>query len=361
MEQATPRNACQFQLGRTERSTARARIDLLERPADHVEREPRRVDLARAIDGDQRPVSQNGNPIGQLEDLVEAMRNVQDGDALLAAAAADGKRVAGPPARSSWRSARRGSTAAHGEPRRRRFRFPASPRPSTPRPCGAFRSRLRTASAAGLLRRAGLASRRLPTLDAANALPAASSRRPTDAESTRVLAAWPRCLRSVHPAATRTSPVARRERITPPSGDWTPLNSLMSVDFPAPFSPTSPRISPASSRGRRLEEPVTPANDFVRPASWMSGSDINNLPGAGPRSATPEVLRTQFCKSLRGHRHRSVNDDLFTEPWGKNLVGVAKRRKDIGLDITPQRLVEELFARQRNASPDDHGFNRDQA
>ncbi len=82
MEKATPRNAGQLQLRRTNRSTSRAGVDLLEWPADHVEREPRRVDLARAIDGDQPPVSQNGDPIGQLEDLVEAMRNVQNGDAL---------------------------------------------------------------------------------------------------------------------------------------------------------------------------------------------------------------------------------------------------------------------------------------
>ncbi len=77
------RNAFQFEQRRSERAAARPWIHLLERPADHVEHEPAGVDVRRAMHGHERAVSQYGDAVGQLEDLVHAMRHVQNGDPLL--------------------------------------------------------------------------------------------------------------------------------------------------------------------------------------------------------------------------------------------------------------------------------------
>src|SRR5687768_12668971 len=62
--------------------------------------------------------------------------------------------------------------------------------------------------------------------------------------------------------------------IRPLSGVWMPVSTLISVDLPAPFSPTRAWISP----GRRVKSTSlsarTPAKVFVTPATSMTGGSV---------------------------------------------------------------------------------------
>src|SRR5437868_10998326 len=58
--------------------------------------------------------------------------------------------------------------------------------------------------------------------------------------------------------------------IAPPSGCTAPVRILISVDFPAPFSPTSACTSPDSSASDAPRSAWTPAYDFVRSAADRS-------------------------------------------------------------------------------------------
>src|SRR5579875_4039469 len=50
--------------------------------------------------------------------------------------------------------------------------------------------------------------------------------------------------------------------IVPPSGRWAPVMTLMSVDLPAPFSPTSAWTSPARRSNETPFSAWTPAKDL---------------------------------------------------------------------------------------------------
>src|ERR1041384_1428605 len=61
-------------------------------------------------------------------------------------------------------------------------------------------------------------------------------------------------------------------RTSPPSGWWMPVSTLMSVDLPAPFSPTRAWIEPRWRVKSTPSSALTPANAFVTPATSMTGS-----------------------------------------------------------------------------------------
>src|SRR6476659_10065121 len=65
-------------------------------------------------------------------------------------------------------------------------------------------------------------------------------------------------------------------RNSPPSRRCTPATTLTSVDLPAPFSPTSPWIEPASARSEPDRRATTEPKDFVtsRSSSAAAGSVI---------------------------------------------------------------------------------------
>src|ERR1041384_4715540 len=57
----------------------------------------------------------------------------------------------------------------------------------------------------------------------------------------------------------------------PASGVWMPVSTLISVDLPAPFSPTSAWISPRSSEKFTSSRARTPAKVLVKPATSITG------------------------------------------------------------------------------------------
>ena len=63
--------------------TSGARENFLERPADHHLNQPGAGDLADRLRADNPPVLQDGDVVGDLEDLVEPVRDVNNRHALL--------------------------------------------------------------------------------------------------------------------------------------------------------------------------------------------------------------------------------------------------------------------------------------
>ena len=61
--------------------------------------------------------------------------------------------------------------------------------------------------------------------------------------------------------ANSTVPPSRR--ISPASGAWMPVSTLMSVDLPAPFSPRSAWISPERTESRAPSRACTPSKRFT--------------------------------------------------------------------------------------------------
>ena len=77
---------------------------------------------------DQRAVAQHRHPVGDLEDLVEEVRDEHDRDALLAQRPHHLEQLGRPRRRPGWRSARRGSAPGRRRRRRGRSRPAAGPR-----------------------------------------------------------------------------------------------------------------------------------------------------------------------------------------------------------------------------------------
>src|SRR4051794_3608974 len=76
---------------------------------------------------------------------------------------------------------------------------------------------------------------------------------------------------------------------SPPSGGYTPVSTLIKVDLPAPFSPTSACTSPAWSSSETPSSAVTPAKCFVMPTAARAASCGDRSVGGG--SLTAEVRR----------------------------------------------------------------------
>src|SRR6516162_3406241 len=62
-------------------------------------------------------------------------------------------------------------------------------------------------------------------------------------------------------------------RISPLSAACVPATHLMSVDLPAPLSPTSAITSPSRTSKSTSVSACTDPYDFVIPRSWSSGGD----------------------------------------------------------------------------------------
>ena len=73
---------CSGQHGRAARASG-PREDFVERPTDHHLNQPGAADLADLLRADNLPVLQDGDIVGDLEDLVEPVRDVNNRDAQL--------------------------------------------------------------------------------------------------------------------------------------------------------------------------------------------------------------------------------------------------------------------------------------
>src|SRR5271168_504693 len=109
-------------------------------------------------------------------------------------------------------------------------------------------------------------------------------------------------------------------RIRPASAPWTPAMIFIIVLLPAPFSPASPWIWPASSVKSTPRSAWTPPNDFETPVS--SSSAI----GASGTSDKELLLHPEHPVRVRLGDDRPVGDDVLGDAGLRAL----KHRLDAG-------------------------------
>ena len=83
------------------------------------------------------------------------------------------------------------------------------------------------------------------------------------------------------PAGGAMRRIERRRRSSdhrPPSGAWTPASILISVDLPAPFSPSSATISPAPTSKRHVVERPGAAEGLGDPVEHETGGGNRRHP-----------------------------------------------------------------------------------
>ena len=108
----------------------------------------------------------------------------------------------------------------------------------------------------------------------------------------------PRSRASRRPSARGCGPARRRRATSPLSGEWMPATHLISVDLPAPLSPTSAITSPGADlevdvrerlhRAEALRDPV----ELEQRASWprRSSSWMAKEGGGAPYGTAPTLV-----------------------------------------------------------------------
>ncbi len=117
---------------------------------------------------------------------------------------------------------------------------------------------------------------------------------------------------------TRTSPLRGRYR---------PVMTLNAVDFPEPFGPIKPRISPALTRSEKLSSACTPPKLME---TWSSSSAGSPFDGAG----APGAPRSRFSRAGRA---------LIGRPCGAAKPALFAARSCRAPSSTPQPLFGRLF------------------
>src|ERR1700722_11038636 len=115
----------------------------------------------------------------------------------------------------------------------------------------------------------------------------------------------------------------------------------MTVDLPAPFSPTRPTICPASIARSIPFTACTPPNDLATPASSTMGCGMGVI-------------------SSGRHSDGSMDDDLFAKLRGDDFVRASQRRKDVLMNMATKWSEEYRFAGERDAAADNHDFDGQQ-
>src|SRR5687768_9575593 len=106
-------------------------------------------------------------------------------------------------------------------------------------------------------------------------------------------------------------------RIVPPSGVCTPASTFISVDLPAPFSPTMAWISP----GRRSRS---------TPWSTSTPTKLLRIPSIARRGAAPSDIHPPSGGGRRQHR---VGDAGGAQPVGEARQAVGLRARDCGVAV----------------------------
>ena len=86
----------------------------------------------------------------------------------------------------------------------------------------------------------------------------------------------------------------------PRSGVYIPLSTRMSVDLPAPFSPTSAWISPRATSSDAPRLARTGPNDLSMSARRMASAFASVIASTAPESC-PAMMSALICSSARAH------------------------------------------------------------
>src|SRR5579885_3098547 len=141
--------------------------------------------------------------------------------------------------------------------------------------------------------------------------------------------------------ASRASRAERKRRSCPSSlrlprsAGCTPAMIFISVLLPAPFSPTSPWISPRASVKSTPRNASTPPKDLeIWPRSGTGGGEAAPPPASGlgcSRATTPAsdqvvALHPQHARRVGLGDHRPVGDDILGDAALACLLAVDQRR-----------------------------------
>src|ERR1041384_2898331 len=103
-----------------------------------------------------------------------------------------------------------------------------------------------------------------------------------------------------------------------------PAMIFISVDLPAPFSPTSPWISPARSTKSTSRSAATPPNDLEMPRSSSRGAASSVMP-CRCRSDQEVVLHPQHAGGILLGHDGTVGDDALGNAAARLLAGGDRR------------------------------------
>src|SRR6195952_894204 len=98
---------------------------------------------------------------------------------------------------------------------------------------------------------------------------------------------------------------------------------FISVDLPAPFSPTNPWISPASREKSTLRKAATPPKVLVMPDSSSSAGAFKSVGAVKSdtgRSDQEVFLHPHHARSIRLGDDRPVNHDVLRDAAGTGLL-----------------------------------------
>src|SRR5947208_3310040 len=141
-------------------------------------------------------------------------------------------------------------------------------------------------------------------------------------------------------------------RIRPASLWYTPARIFMSVDLPAPFSPTSAWISPRRSSKRQLRSAWTPGKSLLIPSISTSRSPTasgTHTPRDGPGPSPIRDGPVRFLYFVRVEDAFEVRvrlQDRLREIGGLQLVAAAVLRRD---DLDVRVLVLDLIGEALHA------------
>ena len=180
-------------------------------------------------------------------------------------------------------------------------------------------------------------------------VPSGRFRPPSDADRAPVPGRSRRCRPPAHPPASGTRPARRRARSPPCPCRTAPPRILISVDLPAPFSPSRAWTSPARRSKSTPSSAVTPGNRREIPRNSSSGSSIvvrrpsrrQARASSSAKSPSVERVRSGPSASVATPNHSAHLDH-------SSLLDLATRRRDLPAARSrpsPCRAIRRRFRR----------------
>src|SRR5439155_11639233 len=149
--------------------------------------------------------------------------------------------------------------------------------------------------------------------------------------------------------ANRKCTSSPASRIVPVNSPCTAAMIFISVDLPAPFSPTSPWISPVCKEKSTSRSAWTPPNDFEMPTISSSAA----LPSVTGQDSDQEVVfHPLHARRVRLGDDRTISHDIL----GDSLAGLfARQRCNTGDDRAAMDAAGGIADRREHAPVSNRG------
>src|SRR5919107_1616620 len=170
----------------------------------------------------------------------------------------------------------------------------------------------------------------------------------------------PRSLASIGEPMVPSCP---SRRTWPSSGWWTPLRHLMSVDLPAPLSPSNASTSPRRNSRLTLSRASVAPNRFVRLRTSRIGVSFSSWPTCSCSASTSSSPRLEGAESSfevpAQHVELHCEDDDGTRDYELPELIDVEQFEAFRDDPEDERTHQDSYAgtstAEEAASTDDHG------